>query len=267
VAEFDPVIRRYYERGGELDRLGGGFPSGPLELERTKELISRYLPDGPLHVLDVGGGPGVYAEWLARAGHRVRLIDPIELHLGQAVARHPGISVARGDARHLDVADATFDVVLLLGPLYHLTERVDRIRALGEARRALRTDGILFAAGISRFAALHDLLVRLDRLHEDDVLSSVKDAVSTGVLRGREGGLFTTAYFHLPGELRDEVNEASFNDIILYNVEGPGYMVKDFETRWPDPDRREALLAAARLVETEPSTMGSASHLLVIAHR
>lgn len=267
MTEIDPVIRQYYERGGERDRLAGGFPSGPLEFERTQELIRRHLPGEPLQVLDVGGGPGVYAEWLANAGHRVELIDPVELHLEQAAKRHPGISVAKGDARSLAVADASYDVVLLLGPLYHLTERTDRLRALGEARRALRPGGLLFAAGISRFAALHDLLVRLGRLHEDGVLASVTDAISTGALRGREDGLFTTAYFHLPEELQGEVDESGFEHPILYNIEGPGYMVTDFETRWADPERREGLLAAARLIETEPSTMGSASHLLVVAHR
>ena len=91
----------------------------------------------------------------------------------------------------------------------------DRIHALTEARRVLRPDGVVFAAAISRFAALFDLLVRLDRLHEDEVFRVVADAVATGVFRGSEGGLFTTAYFHRPSELRDEVREARFTPVAL----------------------------------------------------
>lgn len=45
--ELDPAVRSYYERGKELDRLAGGNPAGPLELERTQELITRYLPPRP----------------------------------------------------------------------------------------------------------------------------------------------------------------------------------------------------------------------------
>jgi hypothetical protein len=61
----------------------------------------------------------------------------------------------------------------------------------------------LIAAAISRFAALLDLLVRLDRIHEPGVFDRVEEAVRTGVFRGHERGLFTTAFFHLPTQLRE----------------------------------------------------------------
>lgn len=259
------MIRQYYERGGEADRLAGAFPSGPLELERTKELILRHLPEGLSDVLDVGGGPGVYAEWLADQGHRVRLIDPVPLHVRQAEARSSSIDAALGDARRLDAADRCVDVVLLLGPLYHLTSRSDRIVALRESHRVLRPQGQLFAAGISRYAALWDLLVRLDRFDEPDVAERVRRAVATGTFDGHAEGLFTTAYFHQPEDLRSEVAEAGFEAVDLFNVEGPGFVVTNFTERWADPTRRAALLDAARLVEREPSLLGAASHLLVVA--
>jgi ubiquinone/menaquinone biosynthesis C-methylase UbiE len=65
MPELDPDVRVYYEEGEEASRLFGGFPSGPLERTRTQEILDRYLPPGPLEVLDVGGGPGAYAAWLA----------------------------------------------------------------------------------------------------------------------------------------------------------------------------------------------------------
>lgn len=267
MAELEPEIRKYYERGGEASRLAGSFPSGPLELARTQELIGRHLGPGPLDVLDVGGGPGVYAEWLAGLGHRVRLVDPVALHVEQATARHRGIAAAVGDARALAEPDGSADAVLLLGPLYHLTEREDRRRALAEAHRVLRPGGHLFAAGIGRYASLLDLLVRLDRFHEPDVAARVEEAVATGVFRGSAEGLFTTAYFHLPADLEDEVSEAGFDGAQVFNIEGPAFLVVDFPERWADPARREAMLAAARLVETEPAMMGASSHLLAVGTR
>ena len=266
MPDIDPEIRAYYERGGEEGRLHGGFPSGSLELERTREILGRYLPPAPLEILDVGGGPGVYAAWLANRGDRVHLVDPVPLHVEQARAAHPKVTAELGDARQLPQPDASVDVVLLLGPLYHLVDRDDRLRALQEARRVLRRGGLLFAAAISRFAALLDLLVRLDRLHEPEVFRVVEAGVRSGVFRGAEGAqLFTTAFLHRPDELRDEVLEAGFELEDVLNVEGPGFLLQDFQDRWADPARREAILAAARLVETEPEMLGASSHLLAIA--
>ena len=261
--ELDPDIRAFYERGAEADRLLGGFPSGPLELERTKELIGRHLPDGNLQILDVGGGPAVHARWLIGRGHQVHLIDPVALHVEQAT--EAGVAAELGDARRLPFPDSSADVVLLLGPLYHLLDAADRSRALAEAHRVLRPGGLLFAAAIARFAALLDMLVRLDAL-DGAVLPIVTEAVRTGVFRGgRE--VFTNAYFHLPGELAQEVAAAGFDDAEVFNVEGPGFLVHDFEERWADPSRREILLAAARLVESEAEMMAAASHLLSVARK
>lgn len=264
MPEFDPDIGAYYERGEEAGRLSGDFPSGPLERIRTQEILDRYLPPGPLNILDVGGGPGVYAAWLAERGHRVHVVEPVELHVAQAEASHPEVSTELGDARKLRQDDDSADVVLLLGPLYHLIERSDRLAALREAGRVLRPGGLVFAAVISRFASLFDLLVRLDRLHEEEVYEVVERAVRTGVHRGAEAGLFTTAYFHLPGELAEEVDEAGFADCELLQVEGPGFLVPNFEERWADPERREAMIRAARLVESQPDLLASSSHLMAI---
>jgi hypothetical protein len=141
------------------------------------------------------------------------------------------------------------------------------MKALSEARRVLRDDGVLFAAGISRFAALLDLLIRVDRLHDPAVLAMVADAVTTGIFRGSDAGLFTNAYFHRPQELAEEICDADFTDPRLYNIEGPGFVVPDFEARWQDPARREAMMEAARLVETDVDMLAAAGHLLAVADR
>ena len=261
--ELRPEILSFYEAGREAGRLDDGGLAGPLEFERTLELFVRYLPPPPLDVLDVGGGPGRYAAWLTERGDRVVLVDPVPLHVEQA--RALSLVAEVGDARELRQADASCDVLLLMGPLYHLPDADERRQALAEARRVLRPGGLLLATAISRFAALLDLLVRLDRLHEDGVFDRVESAVRTGVFPGHEGGLFTTAYFHLPSQLRDEVTAAGFSDPEVLSIEGPGFLVPDFDDRWADPARREVLLRTARLIETHPDMLGAASHLLAVA--
>lgn len=89
-------ILDYYARGKEDARLRqGGAPAGRLEFWRTQDVLRRVLPPAPARVLDVGGGSGVHAEWLARDGYGVRLLDPVPLHVEQA-ARLPGVSARSG---------------------------------------------------------------------------------------------------------------------------------------------------------------------------
>lgn len=262
--QFDPAIRTYYEKGNEEARLSSG--AGRLEFERTKELIERFMAGDALEILDVGGGPGAYALSLSEKGHRVRIVDPIPLHVEQA--RAAGLTAEIGDARALDQAEGSLDVVLLLGPLYHLPASADRAAALAESLRVLRAGGLLFAAAISRHAALLDLLVNWDRLHEPGAFEVVEESVRTGEFRGPgEAGLFTTAYFHLPLELKDEVGRSGFAEVRVFHVEGPGFLIgRDLDERLDDPPRREALLKAVRLVEEDPYMLGS-SHLLAVGRK
>src|SRR5689334_18385130 len=143
-------IEAHYRESSEAQRLSAS-KQGELEGLRTREILARYLPPPPATIFDIGGAAGVYAFPLARQGYQVHLIDPVELHLDQArrYAEDSGIalaSVARGDARHLGINSGSADALLMLGPLYHLVERADRLGALREARRILKRGGIFFGA-------------------------------------------------------------------------------------------------------------------------
>src|SRR5215813_6779926 len=136
-------VRDHYEAEVvEAERLTRG--AGQLELLRTQEIIRRHLPPGPLTIHDVGGGAGAHAEWLANDGHAVHLVDPMPHHVQAAqrlASRDRRITAEVGDARHLAAENDSADAVLLLGPLYHLTERSDRLQALAEACRVVRPGG------------------------------------------------------------------------------------------------------------------------------
>jgi SAM-dependent methyltransferase len=257
---MDEDVRRYYEGGVEQNRLSQG--SSLIEFIRTKELLDRFMPPPPADVLDVGGGPGEYAAWLADRGYTVRLVDATPLHVAQAAERAAHRFEAReGEATALEEADAAFDVVLLLGPLYHLHKREDRLAALREARRVLRPGGLLAAAAISRFASLLDTLVR-GSVRDRAVWPVVEHDLAYGRHVSPVGShLFTTAYFHLPMELREEVQTTDFELEAIFGLEGPGWL--RIETL-DDESTREDVLHVARAVETEPSLLGASAHLLAI---
>lgn len=265
-------ILGYYALGLEQGRLEGDY--FPLERARTQELIGRHLAPPPGVVLDVGGAAGAYAFWLAEAGYEVHLVDPVPLHVEQALATSRGRGSGRlasarvGDARSLPFADASADAVLLLGPLYHLTELEDRLRALGEARRVLRHGGRVFAAAISRYASLVDGL--RGALFEDPAfVAMVERDLADGQHRNETGDAryFTTAYFHQPVELAEEVAAAELALIDLVAVEGPAATMPDFPRRWADSAARERLLGFLRAVESEPTLLGASPHLLAVARR
>lgn len=156
-----PSAQGYYERGHESGRLAA--PTGVVEFERTQEIVLRHLPQPPAVVADIGGGPGAYAIWLAALGYTVTHRDLMPLHVEQLMSsvRDPArIQSAVADARDLDLPDLSVDAVLLLGPLYHLDRREDRLAALGEALRVLRRGGHAFVAAISRWAPRTDGVLR-----------------------------------------------------------------------------------------------------------
>jgi ubiquinone/menaquinone biosynthesis C-methylase UbiE len=261
----DDAILGHYGAGYELKRLEQG--ASRIEFARTKELLGRLLPEPPAAVLDIGGGPGAYATWLARLGYRVHLIDAVPLHVEQAAeaaARHP-YTVEVGDARRLQQPDSSFDAVLLLGPLYHLTERTERVQALAEARRVVRIGGVVVAAAISRFASLFDGLAS-GFLGDPAFDAIVERDLREGQHRNSTDRIewFTTAYFHHPAELPKEVEDAGLAFEALLGIEGPGQLVRDL---WDDPDRRDHVLRVARIIEQEPTMLGLSSHLLVVARK
>lgn len=263
----DDVVGFYEDRYRESDRLLGG--SGYLELLRTQHIIGRRLEGTAWRIADIGGGPGVYAQWLAGLGHDVELVDPVSRHVDQAGALAVGVGSIRaqlGDARSLPFQEESIDAVLLLGPLYHLPDRADRSLALSEAMRVLRPGGRLFAAAISRFASIHDGLVR-GLLRDPEFAAIAAADVETGRHENpkRHPDWFTSAYFHRPAELRAEVLAAGATDVSVHGIEGLVGWLDDLDERLDDPRDRAIVLDALDRVGTEPSLLGVSAHLLACA--
>ncbi|GLY03046.1 class I SAM-dependent methyltransferase [Actinoplanes sp. NBRC 101535] len=264
----DAEILEYYGHGGEQARLLAG--DRQIEFLRVWDLLGRHLPPAPARVLDIGGGAGVYALPLADAGYEVHLVDPVPLHVEQAsaasrAAARPLASVAAGDARALDAAGAGMDAVLLLGPLYHLTSRDDRVTALREARRVVRPGGVVVAKALSRFYPLFEDIAQGTPIDIDRTAAFAGDGQYRNP--GGDPARFTTAFFHRPQDLAAEVEEAGLRLRTLVAGSGVVRLLPGFAERLEDPDQRERILSALRLLEAEPSLLGISQNFIAIAER
>lgn len=122
---------------------------GQVEYRTTMRYIEKYLRPG-MRVLEIGAGTGRYSLELARRGYEVCAVELVEKNLEVLRSRiEPGMKLTARQGNALDLSflgDRPFDGVLLLGPMYHLYERADQLRALGEALRLTRPGGFLYAA-------------------------------------------------------------------------------------------------------------------------
>lgn len=264
-------VRNFYEAVGEDGRLERGL--GVVEGARTKELLKRFLPSGRLCVCDIGGGTGYYADWLASQGHQVSMLElaPAAVKVAKARQTVPYEALA-GDARQLPWEKASFDAALLMGPLYHLQEKRDRLQALAEAFRVLRPGGVVFAAGISKFSsatwALSVYGTANDFIDDPIYMAMLREELTTGVHRKPETyNCLCDAYFHTPESFRQELGEAGFQVETLLAVEGCAWLTPALAEKWQEERSREALLTLVRLTEEELSLLGLSPHFLAVGKK
>ena len=163
-------VRAYYAHFGEREWLRLTDPDeGAIEFALTTHMLASYLPPAG-RVLDIGGGPGRYAIWLAQRGYQVVLADlsPDLLDLATANIAVAGVeaaieAVVEADACDLHAwATESFDAVLCLGPFYHLPDAAERQRAAAELTRVLRPQGLAFVAFMSRYTFIRRTLALPD---------------------------------------------------------------------------------------------------------
>lgn len=265
---IDSEIAAFYTQSSEESRLKLGL--GPLEFERNKDLIARYLPAYNGVVADIGGGPGHYAQWLATLGHQVILVDPVPKHIQQAEKRSRnskrGFRSLLGEARSLPLDDHSVDLVILHGPLYHLQDISERIAALKEARRILKIGGVVLGFAIN-YAASTLAALQNGMIHHQQVFAMCKQELLSGEHHPPADfpGILAQAFFHSPSALANEFQSAGFTPITMLAVEGMAWMDQKYFESWASPDKKQRLLELLKLTEADPALLCFSPHIMIAA--
>ena len=141
------VLSEYYGSYDEDNRLCSQH--GSVEYLTTMRYIKKYLKPG-MRVLEIGAATGRYSHTLARQGYRVDAVELVQHNIDIFKANtkpDEDVRIYQGNAKKLDMlSDNTYDITLLLGPMYHLFTVSEQLQALSEAIRVTKKGGVIFAA-------------------------------------------------------------------------------------------------------------------------
>ncbi|MEY8779583.1 class I SAM-dependent methyltransferase [Allomuricauda sp. XS_ASV26] len=263
-------IELFYNKASEETRLNKGM--GVFEFERVKCLIEQFITEPALKIIDVGGGTGKYSEWLARKGHEVHLVEPVEKHLKLAQNRARKIknkySVHQGESRNLKFQNNYADLIILHGPLYHLQKKEDRVLTIKEAKRVVKNKGIILGFAINYTAStLVGLLNGL--IHNKFFFEMCKEELTTGIHNPPENfpWLLAEAYYHNPAELKEEFLDQELEYLNTYAVEGMAWLDKDFFSNITNNKRKTNLLELINVTQNDSYLLHFSPHMMIAAQK
>ncbi len=256
-------IEKYYdEKYDEWERLN----IHKLEFDITKRYLDMYIKDDSLKIFDIGGGPGRYSIHLAKKGHDVSLLDLSSKNIAEAREKTEELGIQlrdyiHGNALNLGSYDRDYDVVLLMGPLYHLVKEEDRVECVKQALDRLKPGGLIVTSFISNYAPILDYL---KGLHEpeniEDLLKYVKNGVNDNPIA------FTTAYFSSSDEAMDLMNSFSLEKLAFAGVES-ALISKEKELNELGQEAYEKWLDISFALSQDSKLLGTSEHYLYIGRK
>ena len=279
---IDTTVLAGYNAGIERDRLRSGI--GLIEFERTKEILLEKLPKAPAVIYDIGGAYGEYSWWLSSLGYEVHLFDLSETNIkmsGELAVEYPGVFLKSAmvcDACSIPRPDKSADAILLMGPLYSITEYEERILAIRESRRLLKDDGILFCAALTPYSVLIPRIVmyhadnskKRKELDDPDVIAMIGRALEDGCFINPERRIASglgSSHLHTAKALREELLCGGFDTPAVHGVMGGAWLAPNLDELLAKEETRELLMKTVRMLDTHEEIIGLSGHLLSVSRK
>ena len=248
------LVQEVYQRYDEDSRLNKS-QAARVEFLTTVRYIEKYLTPGA-KILDVGAGTGEYSLHFARKGYHVSALELADANIAAFRAKmsdEDSVDLAQGNALDLSRYDSdSFDVVLLLGPLYHLHEEADRLRCIAEAKRVCKPEGKIFFAFIS-----NDIVILTMQQCQDDYLIHGDYDKDTFQLDD------FPFVFHTVDRCRDILDMAGVHIFHAVASDGVSELLQDMVNSLDDASYRQYLRYHFHICE-KPEMLGMSNHLLFI---
>lgn len=277
---IDKSVLAGYNAGIEKNRLRTGI--GLIEFERTKEILLEELPKPPAVIYDIGGGYGEYSWWLASIGYEVHLFDLSETNIEMSkdlFSEYPNAKLKDAmvcDARSIPRENNSADAILFMGPLYSITEYNERILALKEAYRLLKTNGIIFSAALTPYSVLlHCITVyhkegkkKKNALDDPNIMAMIERELNDGCHINPDRKILNglgTSHLHTAKALKNELENGGFADTTVHGVMGGAWLAPNLEELLENEETKKSLMATVRLIDTHEEVIGLSGHLLAVS--
>lgn len=220
------IIDKYYEGYDEESRLVKDN-AHKIEFITTINFLGKCIKNKS-KILEVGAGTGRYSFYYAEKGHAVTALDIVSNNVEimkqklESSNSKLNIDIQQGDARDLSkYEDNSFDTVLCLGPLYHLTTEEERLQCIKECLRVLKKDGMLAIAYINRFAE-YVVHIGRDKININDI--GFKNIYTKGLEYQDDRDCFYYSTYH---EIEDLMRKFDVEKINHVGTDGIVHMMRD----------------------------------------
>jgi len=266
-------VRNYYDKNPliEWERL----ERHRLEFDSTKKIFDNFIPkikDSKIRIADIGGGPGRYSLYLASKGYEVTLVDLSCENICLAIQKSEELGIAfdgvfNANALDLDILeDDSYDVCLLMGPLYHLLEENKRNQAVEETVKKLKKGGTIITSFISRFAPLCDILKNYPDIilkQKNQLLELIKDGRN---IPSEENPGFTHAYFSTARESVELLEKNGIETMRISSIESLASL-REKELYALSDEIYDKWVDLIYEISTEPSIIGASEHLIHVGKK
>lgn len=254
------ALEKYYNKFCEEKRLTRKH--GQVEYITSMKYIHKYLEGIPsAKILDIGAGTGRYSVQLAEEGYDVTAVELVKYNLGILKSKGSSVKAYQGTALNLSrFADASFDMALLFGPMYHLYTTEDKVQALKEAKRVTKPGGIILVA-----YCMNEYSILTYGFKENHITESLQDGKvneSFHVMAEPED-----LYDYVRIEDIDAINEKSgMKRIKLIAADGPANYMRPILNAMDDETYQTFIRYHLATCE-RPELLGASAHTLDILRK